>query len=105
MSNIVVSSNAGVATIRLNDPASMNALSAPVAADLERILGELSADESVRALVLTGTGRAFCAGGDVQSFYDNRDHPAEVMAAVIEGLHGAVQVLLDLPFSTALSVD
>jgi 2-(1,2-epoxy-1,2-dihydrophenyl)acetyl-CoA isomerase len=105
MSRIVVESTSGVATIRLNDPDSMNALSAPIAAELERIITELSKDRSVRALVLTGTGRAFCAGGDVQSFYDNRDDPHDIMQAVLDGLHGAVGRLIDAPFPTIAAIN
>jgi 2-(1,2-epoxy-1,2-dihydrophenyl)acetyl-CoA isomerase len=105
MSQIVVSSTAGVATIRLNDPDSLNALSAPIAAELERAIAELSQDRSVRALILTGTGRAFCAGGDVQSFYDNRDDPHDIMQAVLDGLHGAVGRLIDAPFPTIAAIN
>ncbi|MEN8040061.1 MAG: enoyl-CoA hydratase-related protein [Actinomycetota bacterium] len=105
MEQIVVSTVDGVATVRLNDPASLNALSVPVAAELERVVAELSEDKSVRALVLTGTGRAFCAGGDVQSFYDNRDDPAEIMQAVLDGLHGAVGQLIDAPFPTIAAIN
>lgn len=105
MSMIVVSRHDRVATIRLNDPDSMNALSAPVAAELEERIAELSADDSVRALVLTGTGRGFCAGGDVQSFYDHRDEPHEIMQAVLDGLHGAVGRLIDAPFPTIAAIN
>jgi 2-(1,2-epoxy-1,2-dihydrophenyl)acetyl-CoA isomerase len=105
MSKIIVSTANGVATVRLNDPPSLNALSAPMAAELSEALGRLSEDSSVRALVLTGTGRAFCAGGDVQSFYDNRDDPAEIMQAVLDGLHGAVGRLIDAPFPTIAAIN
>jgi 2-(1,2-epoxy-1,2-dihydrophenyl)acetyl-CoA isomerase len=102
---IVVTNVDGVATVRLNDPGSLNALSVEMANALRSALSELAQDSSVRVLVLTGTGRGFCAGGDVQSFYDNRDDPDEVMAAVIAGLHGAVQVLLDVPFPTVAAIN
>lgn len=102
---VVVSNVEGVATVRLNDPASLNALSVEMANALGDALKTLAQDSTVRVLVLTGTGRGFCAGGDVQSFYDNRDDPADVMAAVIDGLHGAVEVLLDLPFPTIAAIN
>jgi 2-(1,2-epoxy-1,2-dihydrophenyl)acetyl-CoA isomerase len=102
---IVVSNENGIATVRLNDPDSMNALSVPMANRLRDILIELAADNSVRALVLTGTGRGFCAGGDVQSFYDNRDDPQEVMGQILDGLHGAVDVLMNLPFPTIAAIN
>ncbi len=102
---IIVSTDGGVATVRLNDPGSMNALSASMAAELDTVVAELSADDHVRCLVITGTGRGFCAGGDVQSFYDNRDNPDAVMRAILEGLHGAVERLLDAPFPTIAAIN
>jgi 2-(1,2-epoxy-1,2-dihydrophenyl)acetyl-CoA isomerase len=102
---IIVSTDGGVATVRLNDPGSMNALSASMAAELDTVITELSADDRVRCLVVTGTGRGFCAGGDVQSFYDNRDDPDAVMRAILEGLHGAVERLLDAPFPTIAAIN
>jgi 2-(1,2-epoxy-1,2-dihydrophenyl)acetyl-CoA isomerase len=105
MDQIVTTIESGVATVRLNDPASMNALSVSMAGELEQAIAELSENRSVRALVLTGTGRGFCAGGDVQSFYDNRDDPAEIMQAVLEGLHGAVGRLIEAPFPTIAAIN
>jgi acyl-CoA synthetase (AMP-forming)/AMP-acid ligase II/enoyl-CoA hydratase/carnithine racemase len=57
-----------VVTITLNRPAAMNALSPEVMDALDRVLDELHADETVRAVILTGAGRAFCAGGDLLGF-------------------------------------
>jgi 2-(1,2-epoxy-1,2-dihydrophenyl)acetyl-CoA isomerase len=104
-STIVVSVADGVATVRLNDPASMNALTADMASDLDDIVRGLSENPSIRCLVLTGTGRGFCAGGDVQSFYENRDDPDDVMASILDGLHGAVERLLDAPFPTIAAIN
>ncbi len=102
---IVVSVATGIATVRLNDPDTMNALSVPMANRLREVLGGLAEQSDVRALVVTGTGRGFCAGGDVQSFYDNRDDPEEVMGQILEGLHGAIDVLINLPFPTIAAIN
>jgi 2-(1,2-epoxy-1,2-dihydrophenyl)acetyl-CoA isomerase len=102
---VVVTIDGNVATVRLNDPGSLNALSVPMAERLRNALMTLAADDAIRVLVLTGTGRGFCAGGDVQSFYDHRDDPEEVMQQVLDGLHGAVEVLLDLPFPTIAAIN
>jgi 2-(1,2-epoxy-1,2-dihydrophenyl)acetyl-CoA isomerase len=102
---IVVSVADGVATVRLNEPASMNALSAVMAKELGDVVVELSGNPTVRCLVLTGTGRGFCAGGDVQSFYENRDDPDEVMADILDGLHTAIERLLDAPFPTIAAIN
>jgi 2-(1,2-epoxy-1,2-dihydrophenyl)acetyl-CoA isomerase len=102
---VIVSNNDGIATVRLNDSGSLNALSVPMAERLREVLVELGDDRSVRVLILTGTGRGFCAGGDVQSFYDHRDDPHDVMQQVLDGLHGAVEVLIDLPFPTISAIN
>lgn len=55
----------GVGVITLNRPGAMNAITAGMLEELGDALEEAERDESVRALVLTGAGRAFCAGQDV----------------------------------------
>ncbi|UFU02776.1 enoyl-CoA hydratase-related protein [Ruania suaedae] len=54
-----------VATIRLNRPAKLNAVTQEMSADLVRIIHTINEDPAIRALVYTGTGRAFCAGSDI----------------------------------------
>src|SRR6185503_14182297 len=56
----------GVATLTLNRPDRLNALSAPIMDGLLEALPRLAADPAIGAIVLTGAGRAFCAGGDVK---------------------------------------
>ena len=56
----------GVTTLTLNRPERLNALTFDVYDELRRTFYALSDDESVRAIVVTGAGRAFCAGGDVE---------------------------------------
>ena len=59
-----------VAWLTLNRPAALNALSPDLMAALDAAAGKLAADEAVRAVVITGAGRAFCAGGDLKAFLD-----------------------------------
>jgi len=56
----------GVATITLNRPERLNALTFEVYAELRDVLAALDTEPGVRAIVLTGAGRAFCSGGDVE---------------------------------------
>ena len=58
----------GVATLTMNRPEARNALSAAMSADLEEAIPRLAEDSDIRVVVLTGTGGAFCAGGDVKGF-------------------------------------
>lgn len=56
----------GVATVTFDRPDKLNALTFQVYADLRDLLGEIEHRGDVRVLVLTGTGRGFCSGGDVK---------------------------------------
>jgi len=62
---LLVDRHDGVATVTMNRPDSMNALSVELKNALARALDQLSRDETVRAVVLTGTGRGFCVGQDL----------------------------------------
>jgi 2-(1,2-epoxy-1,2-dihydrophenyl)acetyl-CoA isomerase len=55
----------GVATMTLDRPDKLNAMSDDLWNALEEHIGDVGRDEKVRAVILTGAGRAFCAGGDV----------------------------------------
>jgi len=55
----------GIATVRLNNPDKLNALTFQTYEELEKLTRELAHDEGVKVLVLTGTGRGFCSGGSV----------------------------------------
>ncbi len=55
----------GVATLTLNQPEKHNALSPLMVSELTTAASELGKDEKIRVVVLTGTGKSFCAGGDL----------------------------------------
>lgn len=55
----------GVATITLNRPDKLNALSEEMHGELDRALDRIEIDRAIRAVLLTGAGRAFCAGQDL----------------------------------------
>jgi 2-(1,2-epoxy-1,2-dihydrophenyl)acetyl-CoA isomerase len=66
----------GVALITLNRPDSMNAMGGKLMPMLAQYLDQCVRDREVRAVVLTGAGRAFCAGGDVKAM-GQRQPPSE----------------------------
>ena len=61
-----VDSGTGVATITLNRPDRLNALTFQVYEELRDVFRALDSEAGVRAIVITGSGRAFCSGGDVE---------------------------------------
>jgi 2-(1,2-epoxy-1,2-dihydrophenyl)acetyl-CoA isomerase len=67
-----------VATVTLDRPEALNALTVPVKVALREALEALDADHSVRAVILTGAGRAFCAGQDLAEREQPDAAPLEV---------------------------
>jgi enoyl-CoA hydratase/carnithine racemase len=80
----------GIATITLNRPARMNALSHDLEAELHRAFDEADADRAVRVIILTGSGTAFCAGfdqGPNKSGRRNSDPTGRSIAEFLEDCH------------------
>jgi enoyl-CoA hydratase/carnithine racemase len=69
--NIIVDVKDRVATLTLNRPEKMNALNDGILIDMQHAMDALELDKSVRAMILTGAGKAFCAGFDLTP----RGHP------------------------------
>ena len=67
--------NDGVADVRLNRPEKLNALDGAMVAGILEVGEALLADTSVRAVVVSGEGRGFCAGLDFASFQSMADGP------------------------------
>ncbi|HEY7786520.1 MAG TPA: enoyl-CoA hydratase/isomerase family protein, partial [Pyrinomonadaceae bacterium] len=63
--HIDVKEESGIVTITLNRPEKLNALAGHMRRDLAEALEHAGSDRSIRVVVITGAGRAFCAGGDV----------------------------------------
>jgi len=67
---------AAIRIVRLNRPERLNALSIDLAVELDEVLARVGADNLVRIVILTGTGRAFCSGLDLKDYgiIPNIDH-------------------------------
>jgi enoyl-CoA hydratase len=76
--SILVSRDDAIATVTLNNPERLNALSRPMWERLGAVMAELSADDSLRCIVLRGAGtRAFAAGADIAEFERERNSVAQ----------------------------
>lgn len=75
-STVDVAIDNGIATIALNRPAVRNAVNEALRADLVAAVDGVAADDGVRAVVITGNGPAFCAGGDLAAMQQNAAAPA-----------------------------
>ena len=104
METIEYTFDEGVATITLNRPLAKNALNEAMTSELDRTLGQIACDDTVRAVVLAGAGGAFCAGGDVRRMNTDTERTAQdwrthmrVSHRVVKGLHA-----LDRPLIAAV---
>ncbi len=86
-SPLAVDRDGDVVHLHLNRPEALNALDVPLARALAQAARELCADPQVRAVVLSGVGRAFCAGGDLAQMQAD---PVPVARELIEALHEAI---------------
>ena len=68
LQTLVVEKAGKVATVTLNRPERLNAVNAVLHEELETFFGAVNSDAEINAIVLTGAGRAFCAGGDITGF-------------------------------------
>jgi enoyl-CoA hydratase len=72
----------GVATITLNNPSERNTLTAPLVAEIVRIMDRVESDESIGAIVVTGAAPAFCAGANLGNLQTST---AESLGNIYEG--------------------
>jgi 2-(1,2-epoxy-1,2-dihydrophenyl)acetyl-CoA isomerase len=96
----------GVATLTLNRPDRLNALSTPIMEGLLEALPRLAGDPAVGAIILTGAGRAFCAGGDVKRMAEGVLEPS--MEEAVTRLRGRMEVsrlLHEIPKPTIAMVN
>jgi 2-(1,2-epoxy-1,2-dihydrophenyl)acetyl-CoA isomerase len=82
----------GVAVLTLNRPDRLNAMSGPMLDALLEALPRLGADPAVGVVVLTGAGRAFCAGGDVKAMAEGREMGGETLEERAQGLRARMEV-------------
>ncbi|HMH51339.1 MAG TPA: enoyl-CoA hydratase [Candidatus Acidoferrum sp.] len=91
--NVLLETRDHVATITLNRPEAYNALDLGLGRDLFHATLEVDEDPDVRCVVITGAGKAFCAGGNVKDFADNLPRIGILVKELTTYLHGAVSRL------------
>lgn len=80
----------GVAVITLNRPDAANSLDVPMSEELVKVATHCDSNPDIRAVVLTASGKMFCAGGDLKSFAAQGDGMPEYMRYATTGLHAAI---------------
>jgi enoyl-CoA hydratase/carnithine racemase len=105
MSELLIGDRSAVRVLTMNRPEKRNALNHALTQALLDALEAAEADETVRSLVLTGAGRAFCAGADLAEFKDltpDKAHLVERRAELTMRLHGSFSRLTK-PVVTAVN--
>jgi enoyl-CoA hydratase/carnithine racemase len=99
----------GIATLSLNRPEKRNAMNDQMRSEFIEALEYIAAEVSIRALVLTGKGKGFCAGGDISGMEKRLSAPSGELA--INGwrrqlrVHHAIALLYELPKPTIAAVN
>ncbi|WP_134220442.1 enoyl-CoA hydratase/isomerase family protein, partial [Pelotomaculum sp. FP] len=87
-----------VATITLNRPDNYNALTPNISSEMMAALEMCRNEREIRAVVLTGSGKAFCSGGDIKYFEEFAgSNPDEPVRRLLEPLHRIVMDIRQMP--------
>ena len=113
MSDLILESRDGdVVTLQFNDPEKLNAMSREMGLAFRDVVGRLALDDSLRAVVLTGVGRAFSAGGDLQMLQDQADAGAAAPGRAWRGIRDEMSSfyrlflsIRDLPCPTLAAIN
>lgn len=100
-----VTREGGCVHIRLNRPAEANAVNRAMASELARAAHSCESDPTVRAVVLTGNGRFFCAGGDIRAMAAFGADVASEVKLLVEDFHQAISSFarMEAPFIVAVN--
>jgi 2-(1,2-epoxy-1,2-dihydrophenyl)acetyl-CoA isomerase len=101
---ITLNRDGAVATVVLDRPERLNALTAAMVVALRDTLASLASDPSVRVVVLTGAGRGFCAGGDVQALAGVAP-PAAPLTVPLRTVMEVSELLHTMPQPTVAAVN
>src|ERR1700710_1073541 len=95
-----------IATITLNRPGAFNAIDLSIARKLEQLAAQVEADDDIRVLVIEGEGRAFCAGGDLQTIgaAAAANNIAPVVGELLQHYHTFITSLRRMPKIVLASV-
>jgi 2-(1,2-epoxy-1,2-dihydrophenyl)acetyl-CoA isomerase len=105
MEHVLFDAADGVATVTLNRPAQFNALNLQMARELHEVAIACGEDSSIRAVVLTGAGKAFFAGGDLGSFAEAGDGRGALIRHMTSHFHAAISRFnsIDAPVIAAVN--
>ena len=101
---LLIENRGAIRILTINRPADRNAASTALLFRLTRLMRDLAQEESVSAVILTGVGKAFSAGGDFKHFVATATNP-EVARETIENGRDFISAMLDVPVPVIAAVN
>jgi enoyl-CoA hydratase len=102
MADVELTIEDGIATVLLNRPDTLNALSSSLLGALDGVVGEIEAARDLRGMIVTGAGRAFCAGADIEEISKLDGQSGLAFARRGQGVFSRIEKLL-IPVVAALN--
>lgn len=99
--SLVIERDKGIVQLRFNRPNVLNALDIDLAQNLLSACQEMATDPGVKVVILSGSGRAFMAGGDLNQL---RENPVDNAKQIIGPMHDAIRLLTQLSAPVIVSV-
>ena len=94
---ILVENNGNVRIITLNRPEKLNAITLEMATELNTAVQDAANDDSVKCVVITGKGRAFSSGGDVNEMGEHLPKAGDLFYKLTEQIHSCFATILTMP--------
>lgn len=94
-----------IARLTLNRPDKGNAFDVGLAVAFDEAVAALAARPEVRVVIISGAGKRFCVGGDIESFAANADHLQDVIRKILDHVGVAMARLASLPLVTITAVN
>ena len=94
---ILISNEKNIRIISLNRPEKLNAITLEMATELNKAIQETANDSTVKCLVITGEGRAFSSGGDVDEMGEYLPKAGDLFYKLTEQIHDSFSTLLTMP--------
>ncbi len=95
----------GIATLTLNRPENYNALNLELAGELLDAVLQCDENCSAKVIIITGAGKAFCAGGDVKEFHQNLDKASLYLKRLTSQLHKSIAKICRMPKPVVAAVN
>ena len=103
--NIVFEKQAAIARIGLNRPDAANGLDSLMASELKQAARLCTDDPELKVVILSASGRFFCAGGDIKEMLSHGDQVADAVKALADDLHAAISILSRMQAALIVAVN